>query len=197
MSVKNYFLSNSLAFTKEEIQDFYRHAYSLIINLKTLTQYIEYKEESLNEYEFNHLNVLQNNLRNYIINFFWGRYFIYLSQNRNLVQELQQIDQISRIIKPTTIRTAAYNIPVKTEYIATYNKRKTKYFDYIDYSKSSQFFEKNHNNNQKIVHLYSFNGFDDLVDIKVPIYSHNMLAHAATENNIYAMNFDLKVSHKI
>ena len=109
---------------KKKYKIFYRHAYSLIINLKTLTQYIEYKEESLNEYEFNHLNVLQNNLRNYIINFFWGRYFIYLSQNRNLVQELQQIDQISRIIKPTTIRTAAYNIPVKTDYIATYNKRK-------------------------------------------------------------------------
>lgn len=195
LSVKNYFLSNSLAFTKEEIQDFYRHAYSLIINLKTLSQYIEYKEESLNEYEFNHLNVLQNNLRNYIINFFWGRYFIYLSQNRNLVQELQQIDQISRIIKPTTIRTTAYNIPLKTDYISTYNKKKTKYFDYINYSKSSQFFEKNHNDNQKIVHLYSFNGFDDLVDIKVPIYSHNMLAHAATENNIYAMNFDFKKYH--
>ena len=195
LSIKNYFLSNSLAFTKEEIQDFYRHAYSLIINLKTLSEYIEYKQESLNEYEFDHINVLQNNLRDYTINFFWGKYFVYLSQNRNLVKELQAIDQISRIIKPTTIRTTAYNIPVKTDYICTYDKKKTKYFDYIDYSQQSKFFEKNHKSNERKVHLYSFNGFDDLLEIKEPIYSHNMLAHVATENNAYAVNYDLKKFH--
>lgn len=195
LSVKNYFLSNSLGFTKEEIQDFYRHSYSLLINLKTLSQYIEYKEQSLNEYEFEHINTLQNNLRDYIVDFFFDKYFMYLSENKNLIVELQQIDQISRIIKPTTIRTISYNIPVKTDYICTYDKKKTKYFDYIDYSKSSQFFEKNHNDNQRMIHLYSFNGFDDLVQIKEPIYSHNMLAHEATENNTYAVNFDLKKYH--
>ena len=195
LSVKNYFLSNSVAFTKEEIQDFYRHAYSLIINLKTLIDYIEYKEESLNTYEFDHIDSLQNNLRDYVLEFFWGKYFVYLSQNRNLIKELQQIDQISRIIKPTTIRTIAYNLPVKNDYISTYDKKKTPYFDYIDYNNNFDFFDKNHKNNDRMVHIYSFNGFDDLLQLKNPIYSHNMFAHLATENNSYVVNHNLKKYH--
>ena len=80
ITIEQFFLKNTSLFTKEEIQDFYTKSYSCIINLEMLINYIEYKQESLNTYEFNKITDIQNDPRDYVLYLFGSIFYITIFQ---------------------------------------------------------------------------------------------------------------------
>jgi hypothetical protein len=197
ITIEQFFLKNTSLFTKEEIQDFYTKSYSCIINLEMLINYIEYKQESLNTYEFNKITDIQNDLRDYVLYLFWDRYFTSLSSNTNLYEELNQINNISNIINPT-IRTVVehhtINDSIKLDMISIYNKKKTPYFDFINYN-SSILKHQGQLSAKKAIYLYSYCGIDKVLELKNPVHSHNLLCHALDNKNDFISNSQEEIYH--
>ena len=197
ITVENFFLKNATLFTKEEIQEFYSRSYSLIINLELLINQIEYKQETLNTYEFNRITLLQDQLKNYILYIFWNRYYTSLSNNTNLYEELNQINNISNIINPT-IRTVvehqSVNESIKLDMVTIYSKKKTPYFDFVNYN-SAFLDHQGKLSPSKKIHLYSYCGIDKLLEVKNPVFSHNILCHPFDNKNDYITNGQNEIYH--
>lgn len=177
-------------FTVSDIQNFYTYSYSLIYNLKYLIQHIELKEETFNNNEFNQMNLVQNNFKSYILNTFWNKYFLSLSQN-SLYNELHTIEQIHQLITPkiTTVNTT--NNSSLERYLiqitVLYDKKKTPFFDQINYD--SKFFDDLKNlQNPKQVYLYFFKDLHSLGQNYSPNYTHNLLGTDTSSTNLFFVN---------
>ena len=198
-SIKSILINNLRkdVFSIDDIKNFYSHSYALTTNYKYLISHIEYKEESFNNNEFSHLDIIQNNFKSYVVSSFWNKYFTCLSQN-DLYQELHTIERIHTLITPTVekvtttnnSRLERYMIQIKVEY----DKKKTTYFDYIDYN--SLFFDDLRSEYlSKKMYLYFYKDIYSLKEIYNPNYTHNLLGYETSNNNDFFVNIVTKKYH--
>jgi hypothetical protein len=185
-------------FTIEDIRNFYHHSYTLTTNLKYLISHIELKEESFDANEFLQLDIIQNNFKSYILNTFWNKYFSVLAQN-DLYEELHTIEKIHTLITPTVEKVTTTNNSRLQRYMiqisVNYDKKKTPYFDQIDYN--SLFFDHlKTQQNEKKVYLYFYKDLYSLSEIyHSPNYTHNMLGYESSNNNNFVVNQGNKKFH--
>ena len=189
----NSMFTNSLRndiFTISDVQKFYTHSYSLLYNLKYLIQHIEIKEEHFNNNEFEEMNTIQNNYRSYILDIFWNKYFMSLSQT-SLYAELKTIEQINTLITSVTQKTATTNNSSLERFLiqltVLYDKKKTLFFDQINYE--SQFFNDLKSKQvEKQVYLYFYKNLNCLEQNYAPNYTHNLLGSDTSSKNPYLVN---------
>jgi len=198
-SIKTILINNLRkdVFTVDNIRVFYTQSYSLTSNLKYLISHIELKESSFNNNEFAQLDVIQNNFKSYVLNTFWNKYFTCLAQN-DLYEELHTIEQIHTLITPTVQKVTTTNNSRLERYmiqiLVNYDKKKTTYFDQIDYN--SLFFDDlKTNQNEKKMYLYFYKDIYSLTEIYTPDYTHNLLGYEATNNNNFVVNSQNKKFH--
>lgn len=180
-------------FTVDDIQNFYRHSSALLFNLKYLIQHIELKNEHFNNNEFSAMNLIQNNYKSYILNTFWGKYFLSLSET-SIYSELHTIEQIHNLITPqiqTINTTSTINNSTLQRYLiqltVSYDKKKTKFFDQINYN--SKFFNDMKNmQTPKQVYLYLYKDLISLTENHFPNYTHNLLGSETSSYRQYFVN---------
>lgn len=198
-SVKATFINNlrSDIFTTENIKNFYYYSYALITNLRYLINHIELKEESFDANEFAQMDIVQNNFRSYMLTTFWAKFFLCLSTN-DLYEELHTIEQIHTLITPSVKTVTTTNKSQLERFMiqvfTTYDKKKTIYFDQVDYN-SPFFKDLKTTMTPRKVFLYLYKDLDGLNEINSVNYTHNMLAYDATQNNNFYSNIQQKLYH--
>ena len=199
-SIKSILINNLRkdVFTTEDIRNFYTHSYTLTANLKYIISHMELKDESFNSNEFAQLDTIQNNFKSYVLSTFWNKYFTCLAQN-DLYEELHTIERIHTLITPTVEKVTTTNNSRLERYmiqiLVDYDKKKTTYFDQIDYN-SLYFDDLKTETVQKKIYLYFYKDIYSLREIhNTPDYTHNMLGYEATNNNNFLVNAPTKKYH--
>lgn len=184
-------------FTSDDIKLFYTESETLVSNLKYLILHIELKEQTFNATEFNRLDSIQTSFRNYILDNFWSRFFVCLSSNP-LYEDLHKIEKIHELITPVIINNTTTNYSTLERFTieidTTYDKKKTTYFDQVDYN--SLFFQDMKSRlKSKKVYLYLYKDLNCLQEITTPNYTHNMIGYQSSNNNAFSVNQSEKLFH--
>jgi hypothetical protein len=193
MLIKTFFINNIYVFTEQEMQDFYSVSHSLLTNITYLTNAIELNNQDFTDNEYTSLNTLQTNLHDYIMNTFISKYISSLNVNdENIVEYIE--NKVTTITSHKIINEENLSKLNKKEFELYFHKKKSEFFDYVDYN--SLFFEYLQNEiPSKTIHLYFYKGIPFLRQIDSPLYSHNMLVREGSGIGKFITNQPEEIFH--